>query len=94
MSKKEFKSGLDILLQGSESIPNEKKVPIISANTKEVRATFIVQETQLNEMKAIAYWHRKQIKLVLKEAISLYISSIPKEILEEAILEFRKLESR
>ena len=37
------------------------------------RATFIIQEEQLEKIKALAYWERKKIKDVIAEAISAYL---------------------
>ena len=39
-----------------------------------IRATFIVQEDQLAQVKALAYWERKQIKEVITEALSAYLA--------------------
>jgi hypothetical protein len=68
MAKKEFRNGLDNLLQSTI----EKKEPILSNNdilksekSLETRATFIIEEKHLEILKAIAYWERIQIKQVL-----------------------------
>ena len=39
-----------------------------------IRATFIVQEHQLAQIKALAYWERKQIKEVMTEALNAYLA--------------------
>ncbi len=38
------------------------------------RATFIVQEDQLEKIKALAYWERKQIKEIVREALESYLT--------------------
>jgi hypothetical protein len=48
-----------------------------------IRATFIVQEDQLAQIKALAYWERKQIKEVITEALSAYLAGRQVEPLPE-----------
>ena len=48
-----------------------------------IRATFIVQEDQLAQIKALAYWERKQIKEVISEALSAYLAERHVEPLPE-----------
>ena len=48
-----------------------------------IRATFIVQEHQLAQIKALAYWERKQIKEVITEALSAYLAGRQVEPLPE-----------
>jgi hypothetical protein len=48
-----------------------------------IRATFIVQEHQLAQIKALAYWERKQIKEVITEALSAYLAGRHVEPLPE-----------
>lgn len=96
MAKKQFKTGLDILFEGSsinlvESDQQEKTIQnLINTNAKEIRATFIVNQDRLNELKAIAFWQRKQIKDVLNDALAEFLSKISKEELATAISEFKK----
>lgn len=47
-------------------------------NLTGVRATFIVEEEQLDKVKALAYWERKQIKDVVGEALEEYIRKYEK----------------
>ncbi len=37
------------------------------------RATFIVREETVQQLKAVAYWERKELKRVLDEALSTYL---------------------
>jgi len=55
----------------------------------ETRATFIIEELLLNRLKAIAYWERKQIKAVLKEALDLFIKDKGEDYVEHALEEQR-----
>jgi len=79
MARKEFKSGLDVLLQSSKSehpISTTTEInDVLKKDLKEVRATFIVNEEQLTMLKAFAYWDRKQIKEILFEAIDFYFKN-------------------
>jgi len=80
MSKKNFKSGLNILL-GEDKAPELTKREIIKTSqigTKpnETRATFIVNEDTLKDLKALAWYERKTIKQVLNEALQGYIKNI------------------
>lgn len=49
------------------------KTSQIGTREDETRATFIVNESQLEKMKAIAYWDRIQIKDVVANALADYI---------------------
>ena len=47
----------------------------------EIRATFIVKESRLEQLKAIAYWDRAKIKDIHDAALEMYLNSrtdIPK----------------
>ena len=50
------------------------------SNETEIRATFIVDKSLLEQMKAIAYWDRKLIKDVLNTSL---IDTIAKYITEK-----------
>lgn len=109
MKRKNFKSGLDSLLQDTMSEDDtckfaEKAVrgrPKTSTReiTKtsqegtregEIRATFIVNEHLLEKIKAIAYWNRQQIKLVIAEALEMYIDKQDEQYMQTALNEFKK----
>ncbi len=71
MAKKNFEKGIDGLLQ--PSVPEEKrpdKEKIIS-----VKATYYYNSEQLNKIKAIAFYDRKPIGKVIREALEVYIQS-------------------
>ena len=83
--KKGFKaSGLDALTGGSfapsklgrpkTNLREITKTSQIGTKAGETRATFIMNEEQLENIKAIAYWDRVSIKDVLCHAIDDYLS--------------------
>jgi len=89
MSKKDFKGGLDSLLQPSaepQTQPKKTGRPKTSTrqitkssqeNTKEgeTRATFIVKEPLLEAVKNIAYWDRIMIKDIVNQALQDYVDA-------------------
>jgi len=89
MVKKEFKTGLDVLFEPTikkdgETIQNSREEKAIESNNNEVRATFIINIEQLNTLKALAYWERKQLKTLLGEVIGDYLSHIDEIELQKA----------
>jgi hypothetical protein len=89
---KDFKGGLSTLLGETtkEKAPIKKGRP--KTSTKEIvktsqegtkenetRATFIVNEDQLEKLKAIAYWDRTLIKEVVGTALDQYIERYEKK---------------
>lgn len=88
MGKKEFKSGLDAIFQGStldEPIETKGKETLVSGSPRGIRATFIVDADALFKLKAIAYWERKQIKDIVDRAFNNLISNYPKEKIDEIL---------
>lgn len=89
MSKKDFKGGLDSLLQPStepEPVAPQKRIGRPKTSTREitkssqekckegeVRATFIVKEDLLEKLKDVAYWERSLIKDVVNTALRDYL---------------------
>jgi hypothetical protein len=75
VAKKNFKGGLDSLLQSTTTSTNIPPVVSKSDNVKpnELRATFIVREDYLEKIKAVAYWDRLLVKDVINTAIGQYI---------------------
>ena len=87
MAKKDFTGGLGSLLgDNKKEEPKRKKRGRPRTQTKKVlnasqegtkenetRATFILNETLLDKIKAIAWWDRKSYKDVIKEALEDYI---------------------
>lgn len=71
MAKKNFKTGIDSLLQTSVTeIKKTDKKKIIS-----IKATYYYNSEQLNKIKAIAFYDRKPIGRVIAEALETYIQS-------------------
>jgi len=80
MRKKDFRGGLSILL-GEHKTPEVTKREItktsqIGTKPNETRATFIINEGILEDLKALAWYERKSIKQVLNEALEGYIKNI------------------
>ena len=76
MAKKNFKGGLDSLLQSTTSNNISTSIPTVKNDTtkpNELRATFIVREDYLEKIKAVAYWDRLLVKDVINTAIGQYI---------------------
>ncbi len=73
----------------SDNLGTRSKPPQGSTTSKGLRpgwtrATFIVREETVQQLKAIAYWDRKELKRVVEEAFAQYIEgkdvpSIPEE---------------
>ncbi|MEJ2421791.1 MAG: hypothetical protein P8018_08780 [Acidobacteriota bacterium] len=61
-------------------IPNTSQTQPERKSTKKglrpgwTRATFIVREVDLQNLKAVAYWDRKELKRVVDEAFNKYLS--------------------
>lgn len=91
MSKKDFKGGLDSLLgetptvgrgrpKGETSPAKEvTKTSQEGTKPKETRATFIVNEDQLEKIKAIAYWDRLMVKDVVAKAFEEFLTRYEKK---------------
>ena len=91
MSKKDFTGGLDSLLGGAPIQRKEtrgRKKTVNREITKssqegtregETRATFIVKEDLLENLKGISYWERRMIKEVIGEALGDYVARYEKE---------------
>jgi predicted nucleic acid-binding protein len=90
MSKKNFTGGLNSLLGESPKEPKKTGRPKTAAKeitktsqegTKEseTRATFIVNEEQLEKLKSIAYWDRLLIKDVVAQALEDYLTKYEKK---------------
>lgn len=52
----------------------------LGTKPNETRATFIVNEEQLDHIKALAYWKRISIKEVLAQAIHSYLAKQKQEL--------------
>jgi CMP-2-keto-3-deoxyoctulosonic acid synthetase len=83
MAKKNFKSGMDLLLQGS------KRNEVESGKTKEarhktkVKSTYLYDAETLEAIKAISHYRRIPIGDVINEACKMLIDSF--ESLEKAM---------
>ena len=74
MAKKNFKTGIDGLLQSS--VPKKKSVnkKNKAVNLNHVKATYYLDTQVLNQIKAIAYYEREAIGHVVNEALKKYVS--------------------
>lgn len=99
MAGKTFKGGMDSLLGGAKDSTKKRGRPKVNvreitktsqAGTKpgETRATFIMNEDQLEKVKAIAYWDRVSIKDVLSHALDDYLAK-KKSDLSKAISAYK-----
>ena len=89
MSKKNFTGGLSSLLgeqpeketRGRPKTSTREITKSSQEGTKvnETRATFIVNESLLEKLKALAYWDRVLIKDVVNQALSDYLKAYEKK---------------
>ena len=88
MSKKEFSSGIDSLFDNSSN--NKKETVQInqdSNNINIVRTTILLDYEIYNKIKALAFWERKTIKVIIEDSLINILSNYEEEKLNE-ILEF------
>ena len=71
---------------GLQRIPG-KPTPQAGLPDGWTRATFIVREANLEQLKALAYYHRRPLKDILEEALARYLR---KERTEEALEVYTK----
>ena len=89
MTKKNFE-GLGSLLKKTtpkieETAPKSVKSTKVGTKADETRATFIVNEEQLEMVKALALWERMNIKELIADAFELYIDSQSAEKKKKAL---------
>jgi len=73
MAKKDFKSGMDLLLQGSKNhIEAEKKAEKGMNRPHTTKATYFFNADTLQAIKAIAYYDRTTIGEVINQALKTY----------------------
>ena len=83
MGKKDFKGGFDGMFSNDQTKTNSLNSSKNENQNEETRATFIVNKEQLNTIKALAYWERKQIKDLIFEAFENLINTKNKEEIEK-----------
>ena len=80
----------------SDNEGNKNNMPSIFATESsdfenpEVRATFILREDKLRQIKSIAYWDRLQIKEVMDLAITHYVEQWEKENGQLQLVSFKR----
>lgn len=77
-------------LELNRSINNEKnKQPREEAKTtkgsSDVRSTMIFNYDHLDSLRALAYWERKSMKMVLEDALSFYFGLKGEEYMNKAL---------
>lgn len=80
MTKKNFKSGMDLLLQGSKKnielekiADKEKKQETKQAKT--TKATYYLDSGLLEKTKIIAFFERENISEIISQALKEYVST-------------------
>ncbi len=74
MSKKDFSKGLDSLLGEGSTTKKAKPQTPVQSKTREIRATFIVNEAKLEKIKSLARTEGILIKDILDKALENFIS--------------------
>ena len=73
---------------------SSKAVNITSASegmkTGETRYTVLTREDNVTKLKAIAHWDRRKIKAITDEMFDVYFKTYGEDVLEKAVLEYRK----
>lgn len=105
MAKKNF-GGLDSLLKkttvskekevvsdNNDSKSKETNTSKLGTKSGETRATFIVNEGQLELIKALALWDRENIKEIMFNALQNYIENEDFDKKEKALSLYRKKKS-
>lgn len=81
MSKKNFKTSFDDILSGksmTDNIPHERNTPHKLPSYSETKATFVVRDDHLDNLRAIAFMERKMIKNILADALSDFFENYKK----------------
>jgi alkyl hydroperoxide reductase subunit AhpC len=77
---KPTKQGIELLLGGSNEPPIEQQQPRGVGRPKEgdswVRASFIVDPTQLKKLRSISYHHGKTQRELVEEALGRFIAAV------------------
>ncbi len=76
MSKKNFKSGIDFLIQDTKNNIEEEKIADKEKNRhQKIKGTYYFETGLLNDAKSVAYYARIPIGEVLNQALKLYLKS-------------------
>ena len=78
MAKKDFKSGIDMLIQTTKSnIETEKITDKEKSKHEFQKATYYFNSDTLSTIKSIAWYNRQPIGEVINEALKAYITTSP-----------------
>jgi len=77
MAKKNFKNGIDEILGVQEQ--HKTKNTMKNEDKTETRTTIVIKSYQINKLKAIAFWDRKSLKVVIEDAMDMYLVNYEKQ---------------
>ena len=78
MTKKNFKTGIDMLIQTSKTnIETEKTADKEKSKPEFQKATYYFNSDTLSIIKSIAWYNRQPIGEVINEALKAYITTSP-----------------
>lgn len=81
MSKKNFKTSFDDILNGNKKSDNkiqDKTTESQVFSYSETKATFVVRDDHLDKLRAVAFMERKMIKNILADALSVFFENYKK----------------
>ena len=98
MAKKTFSKGIDAIFGDSydqEKVQRNRRNHEIEEDEStekgiEARTTLVLEEDLMEKLKAMAFWERLKFKDVMKNAITLYLSSKGEKSIDEALNNFRQ----
>jgi hypothetical protein len=78
MAKKNFKTGIDMLIQSSKNnIEIEKTADKEKSKPEFQKATYYFNSDTLSAIKSIAWYNRQPIGEVINEALKAYVTASP-----------------
>lgn len=93
-NKKHYMKGLNALLGDTDSdvITAEEPVaqPEVDAVGLETKATFAMSVDQLEKLRAVSFWDRRNIKETLFLALSEFFDGMDEKHLERAVKSFKE----
>ena len=76
--KKNFNQGINSLLLNTrevkEDTPETNVLEDLKDSEGETRATLILNEVVINKFKAISYWDRVPLKVIMDDALSVFLN--------------------
>jgi len=91
MSKKNFSGSIDSLFQKNEQEPiKEPNDKSKLEETESTRTTIIVNIATYDKIKAIAYWERKSIKVIIEKAFQQILRQYSNENLQDILESYKR----